>query len=177
MDAVVDQLLTAEAVFLMIAVTIGTFFIRRIVETGFPKVVQAADDTAAAPSYTNTWSVWWNKVVLYAIPVVLGTLLALTVKEFSSDEGLFTSRKGLALYGGVVGWCSSFAYKLFRQVVKKKTGLDLPGASVPPPPADPKEEEEAEGSDEEPAQDVDVPVDDASDDAQEPVVAEEPTKS
>ena len=129
MDEVVGQILSYKTAILMIAITIGTFFIRRIVETAFPKVKQAAPETAHAVSYTNQWAVWWNQVILYGIPVVLGMIGALTTKDLITLDG-FVSKSGLAMYGGVCGWLSGFGYKVFRKMVKAKTGVDLPSPEV-----------------------------------------------
>ena len=134
MDQVVSQLLSYKTVMLMVAVFIGTFFIRRIVETAMPQLKKAADEMAHAQTYTNHGAVWWNQVILPAIPVVLGAVLALCVKDLAALEN-FSSKGGLALYGSISGWFSAFGYKLLRRVVKQKTGVDLPngnGSSDPP---------------------------------------------
>lgn len=143
MDEAVSQLLSYKTVILMVAVTIGTFFIRRIVETAFPKVKQAAPETAHAVTYTNKAAEWWNKVILYLIPVLVGAGLALTIKDLVSLEG-FTTKGSLAMYGSICGWFSATGYKILRQTIKKKTGIELPSATVPPPAEDPKEEEKKE---------------------------------
>jgi hypothetical protein len=136
MDEVASQILSYRTLILMVANLIGTFFVRRIVETAFPKVKQAAPETKLAVSYTNAWSVWWNQVILYAIPVLIGIGLAVSVTDWMpAEEGMLPiSKAGLVIYGGITGWFSGFGYKVVRKVLKQKTGIDLPSLSNPPPP-------------------------------------------
>lgn len=137
MDEVASQILSYRTLVLMVANLIGTFFIRRIVETAFPKVKQAAPETALAVSYTNPWSVWWNQVILYAIPVVIGIGLALLIDDWKmpiEDGAPSISTGGNMIYGIITGWFSGFGYKVVRKTLKQKTGIDLPSLSNPPPP-------------------------------------------
>lgn len=134
MDDVVSQLVSYRSLILMVVVLIGTFFIRRIAELAFPKLKQAAPETALAVSYTNPWSVWWNQVILYAIPVILGAVLALSITDWTPEGMPQISKPGLALYGVLLGWFASFGYKVLRKAFKQKTGIDLPSFSNPPPP-------------------------------------------
>jgi hypothetical protein len=143
MDEAVTQLLSYKTVILMVAVVIGTFFIRRIVETAFPVVKQAAPETASAQTYTNHWAVWWNQVILYLIPVLLGIGLSFGIKDLVALEG-FATKGGIALYGGISGWFSATGYKILRRVVKTRTGIDLPDGSNPAVPEDAKEAEKKE---------------------------------
>lgn len=140
MDEVVEQLVSYRTLILMVTVLIGTFFIRRIVETAAPKVKQAAPETALAVTYTNPWAVWWNQVILYVIPVALGVVLSLTIKDWmpsvvtNADSAPPISKGGLVIYGVLTGWFASFGYKVVRKALKQKTGIDLPSFSNPPPP-------------------------------------------
>lgn len=133
MEEVVTSFLSYKSILLTIAVVILTFFIRRIVETAVPSAKKAAHENDPAKTYLNVFAEWWNKVILYAIPVLVGLVLAITVKELA-PESLKTG--GLSIYGAVVGWFSSFLYKVFRKVVQQKTGLNLPSASTAPPPGE-----------------------------------------
>ncbi len=142
MDEAVEHLLSLKAAELLIAVVIFTFFVRRVIETEWPYLKKAASEMVAAKTYTSKMSSWWNQVILYAIPVVIGAALPLFVRELT-PEGV-TSTGSIILYGMKVGWFSSFGYKVLKQVVKKKTGLDLPGNTLPPPPDTTPSEAETE---------------------------------
>lgn len=140
MDQAVNKLLSMSSVYLAVAVVIITFLIRRIVETAMP----SAKDRPP----TTTFGRWWQGVILYALPVCFGSLLAvgdafmgLNVVEGGKTMG------GQVIYGAIVGWFSSFLYKVFRKALKKKTGIDpVPGpASVVP--SDPEPEDDG-GNDE-----------------------------
>lgn len=130
MDEVVSHILSYKFVLMCVIVWIITFFIRRVVETARPSLKKAADETEHKQTYTNRLAVWWNDVILHAIPVVLGSLLAIIMKDMAPDT-VWYSR---AIYGVLPGWLSAFIYKLLRQTLKKRIGLDLPGGSIPPPP-------------------------------------------
>jgi len=124
MDEVVSQLLTYQTCILMLAVTIGTWFIRKSVETLAPAVKKAADEMAPAPTYVTHLAAWWNEVGLHLIPVLLGVALVFGVKELTPMK--LTSTGGVTLYGGICGWFSSTGYKIFRRTLKTKTGVELP---------------------------------------------------
>lgn len=130
MDQAVTQLLTWGSVYLAVAVVIVTFFVRRIVETAVPSAKKKADENEAGVTYETTFARWWNNVILYAVPVLTGSLLALA--ETALEWGWLApqSLSGAFLYGGIVGWFSSFLYKVFRKVLKARTGVDpVPGPS------------------------------------------------
>lgn len=131
MDEVVAQVFTYKTVILMIAVVIGTFFVRRIIETAFPQVKQASSEMSDSATYTNHWAAWWNQVFLYLIPVLLGAAMAFMFKDIVSLD-TFTSKTGLALYGAIAGWFSATGYKVIRRLVQTKTGVELPAVSTMP---------------------------------------------
>lgn len=134
MDEVVSSLLSYSSVILSLAVVILTFFIRGVVEVAVPSVKKAADENSPDVTYKTSFSEWWNKVILYAIPVVIGATLAVTVKDLAPQG--FVGAGGALIYGAIVGWFSSFLYKVFRKILKARTGLDLPGSGSVPPPSD-----------------------------------------
>lgn len=131
MDDVVALLLNAKTIYLAFAVIIVTFFVRRIVETAVPAARKAADENSPMTTYPTEFSKWWNQVILYAVPVLVGVGLSLTVDELISD--LMKQTSSIVVYGGIVGWSSSFIYKVLRKILKEKTGIELPGASIAPP--------------------------------------------
>lgn len=124
MDEIVTQLLTYQTAILMIAATIGTWVVRKTVETMAPKTKKAADEMAPEPTYLTHLAAWWNEVGLHLIPVLLGIGLVFGVKELAPLK--MTSTSGVALYGGICGWFSSTGYKILRRTLKTKTGVDLP---------------------------------------------------
>lgn len=137
MQSFVDHLLSPATAYLTVMVIIGTFFARRIVETAMPNLKKQSDANDPKQTYKTTFSRWWNEVILYAIPPGLGALsglmeIALIHGEGDASIGSMSSR---VIYGLVVGWFSSFLYKLLKKMAKKATGVDLPSASSPPPPA------------------------------------------
>jgi len=169
MDQLFEQLLSRETIYLAFVVVIGTFFVRRIVETAVPSCKDKANGKLGS-EYKTKFGLWWNSVLLYAIPVAIGSLVA--VLAFGSDylpDDLKT-RPGAGMWGGVIGWCSSFIYKVVRKFLKKKTGVDLtPGPAEPDkkdsdkPPAkdeDEDDEEPEDKGDDEKAEDKDEKKDD-----------------
>lgn len=144
MDQLYDQLFNKETLILAFIVVIGTFFVRRIVETAVPSCKDVA--TNGDSKYKTKFGLWWNSVILYAVPVALGAALAIWAYKAEALPGEFKTIPGAAMWGAVVGWCSSFIYKVVRKFLKKKTGVDLtPGPAEP----DKKLDEDKDESDDE----------------------------
>jgi len=137
MDDVVNLFLSYKTVMMAVAVSVLTFFVRRIVETADPSIKKAADENSPQKTYLTIFASWWNQVLLYMIPVLVCMVLVFTVTEF--DPNGLTSKGAKFIYSIVVGWASSSVYKVLNKVFKSKTGVDLPGTtdSDPPPPAPP----------------------------------------
>lgn len=133
MDQAISQFFTAGSAVLAISVVIATFFIRRVVETAVPSIKKMADENDPHPTYMNTLARWWNKVVLYFIPVLVGAGIGLFhIPYLFSIEGLGDTSSRV-FFGGVVGWMASFIYKGVRMAIKNKTGVDIqPSRSVIP---------------------------------------------
>lgn len=123
-DLDVIELLTRPGTYVLgVAVYVSTFFVRRIVETTWPLLKKNADANSSRTTYLTQKARWWNEVVLYAIPVVLGVLSGLIQSEF-----LFSTigdKGGRFAFGALVGWFCSFLYKCLAKVLKSKTGVDL----------------------------------------------------
>lgn len=118
-----------------IGIFILTFFTRRVVELGYPKLRKQADANLPKITYLTPLSRWWNEFLLYLIPVVYGCLAGL-----SSSEFLFTGIPdpfAKILFGGGVGWFASTLYKLVRRLMIQKAGLDPLPESLPPEPMPP----------------------------------------
>lgn len=133
MDQALDQFITAGTAILALSVVILTFFIRRIVETAVPSVKKKADENEIGVTYSTQFARWWNQVILYSVPVIVGACIGLLkVPYLFNIEGMET-RGARVFFGGVVGWLSSYIYKIVRMTLKKKTGVDLePTPSVVP---------------------------------------------
>lgn len=130
MDQLFDQLFNRETIYLAFVVVIVTFFVRRIVETAIPSCKDKANGKLGS-EYKTKFGLWWNSVLLYAIPVVLGAAVAWAAFGTYTPENVKTPSGALA-WGAVIGWCSSFIYKVIRKFLKKKTGVDLtPGLAEP----------------------------------------------
>jgi hypothetical protein len=142
MDQIVEAagglFLRFEPYLLGLAVFILTFFIRRIVETAIPSAKKMKDENEDGLTYTTKFAVWWNSVILYAIPVVLGSILGWMAVQYDWAEfALATTHVGGLAYGAGVGWFSSFFYKVIHKTLKAKTGIDPTpdmslGNSLPP---------------------------------------------
>ncbi len=132
MDEVFSQFLSLGTFLLAFAVVITTFFARRIVETAVPSIKKRADANAPGITYPTALSRWWNEVILYFIPVLFGSMLALLKIPLIEIEGL-TTLGGRLIFGGVVGWLSGFLFKIAKKIIAQKTGVELPGDSMAPP--------------------------------------------
>lgn len=79
---------------------------------------------------------YWEDIILPAIPVVIGALLALVIPGKPGQEWLphivYTSYFARIGFGSVTGACSGLIYRIFRAMVKKMWGVDLDGASSRP---------------------------------------------
>jgi len=152
MDHAYSQLLDKGSVITAILVVILTFFVRRIVETAVPSA--KGKETPKGPVYETRFAVWWNSVILYGIPVVLGSGVAVLGKwvPYLLPAGV-TTMGGAILWGAVVGWFSSFLYKVFRKLLKDKTGIDpIPGPIDPETPSKDGDKPEVAPKDEKPVE-------------------------
>lgn len=116
---------------------IGTFLIRRIVETTWPSLKKAASEMAEAATYKTSMACWWNQVILYFVPVVLGATASTLATMYPFPAGI-QSVSGRLFFGIVVGFFSGFLFKVVKPIFVRIFGLketDLPAGSVPPPPA------------------------------------------
>lgn len=125
MDNVVSLLLSQGTITLAVAVFVLTFFVRRICEMQWPGLKMAAGENDPAKSYPTKMSEWWNKVILYAIPVVIGALIALFRIPFVFPEDTFETTGGRVVFGVLVGWFSSYLYKIIKAAIGKKAGVTL----------------------------------------------------
>ncbi len=103
---------------------------RRIVETAAPKL------KCTGEPYPSRMSRWWNEVILYAIPVLFGIGLALSVRKTSYFPADFKELVPSIIFGVATGFMSGFFYKLLKRLLLKEAGAekeeDLPTATVDP---------------------------------------------
>lgn len=123
-DLDVVALLTRPGTYVLgVFIFLSIFLLRKVVETAWPKLQKQCDVNAPRVVYLTTLSRWWNEVILYTLPVLLGGATGFIRSEFFfagiGDKG------GRLIFGVVVGWFCSFLYKLLRKVIKQKTGIDI----------------------------------------------------
>lgn len=129
MDQALNYFLRPGTLALAFAVYILTFFVRSAIETAFPILAKQADENEMKITYTTSFSRWYNQVILYAIPVIVGISIGVLDIPFIFGSDIKTLI-GRCFFGGVVGWFSSFFYKVFKRAVAKSTGINVD--SIPP---------------------------------------------
>jgi hypothetical protein len=122
---ILDLLTRSGTYVLAVTVVVITFITRRVVETVWPSLKKQADANAPAVTYLTMTSRWWNEVILYVIPVLVGGMASFVQSDF-----LFAGIDGGArwMYGAGVGWFSSFLYKGLKKAALGR--LNLPDAAV-----------------------------------------------
>jgi hypothetical protein len=129
---------------------LGTWFIRRIVETKWPhlkpKKMPAKLAVADTPLegtkvsgdvsvYSTTFADWWNNVILYMLAPAIG--LGLIFLARSSEIYPESLKPGwlTATFGATLGFLSGLGFKAFKKIFADKTGiqLDEQGNSIVPP--------------------------------------------
>jgi len=123
MEEITSQVLRSGTFVVAVAVVVITFFVRRVVETLRPELKKQADENDPKITYKTKLAMWWNTVILYAIPVLLGACTAL----FNSDflHGDIKDLGGRLLFQGGVGWFAGFLYKILRKMIVQRTGVDI----------------------------------------------------
>jgi hypothetical protein len=130
-DAFVNNFFGWHTLVFMLGCYVLTFFTRRVLETAIPSLPMKADENDPAPSYPTVMSRWWNKVIVYVLPVAFGALLGLVAKKYPFPDG-FQSVSARLLFGVFAGFFSGFVFKIVTQIIGKKFGVDLGGGSIPP---------------------------------------------
>jgi len=93
-----------------------TLLIRKVVETAQPHLKKKP--------YVTVFSSWWNQVILYAIPITTGAILACSLKGTSVVPSEVDSFPGALMYGVVLGSLSSILYKVLKMLIIKKGGVE-----------------------------------------------------
>lgn len=130
MEEITSQILRPGTFAVAVAVVILTFFIRRVVETVRPDLKKQADANDKEVTYLTKLAMWWNTVILYAIPVLLGAAAGCINSDFL--HGDIKDFGGRLLFQAGVGWFASFMYKILRKLILKKTGVDIQPGPVGP---------------------------------------------
>jgi len=112
---------TAIIALTCVMVTAGA---KGLVENIWPHLKKAADENHKDVTYKTPLARWWGRVILPAIPVVLGGLMGFLPLEylFSAIE----DKGSRVFYGLVVGWLSTTIYKIVKKAIAQKTGVELP---------------------------------------------------
>lgn len=120
---ILDLLLRPGTYVLGIVIYVVTRLTRKGVELKWPSLKKQADANDPQLSYLTPMSRWWNEVILYAAPVVLGGLASLVPSQFLF-EGIDGAAK--SMYGMGVGWFSGMLYKALKKAVLSR----FPAADV-----------------------------------------------
>jgi len=127
------QFVTPGTAVMTLACVMLTAGIKTVVETIWPYLKKAADENATGKTYKTPVARWWSRVILPAVPVVLGGLMGLLPVNYLF--GSVQDHGSRIFYGMVVGWFSTTSYKIIKKLIETKTGVKLPstGISEPPP--------------------------------------------
>lgn len=132
MDEAISQILNIGTAVFGVSIVIVTFLFRRGIETAWPSLRKKADENDPIITYSTTAARWYQQVILYALPVVIGVGLAILDIPFLVPEELRTPG-GRVFYGMVSGWFSSATYKVVKRLLAAR-GIELPSASINPGP-------------------------------------------
>ena len=135
MDEAVNHLVSFGALMLGVVSFIGTFLLRRIVETAAPGLRKMSDANAPGLTYGSTAARWWNEVILYALPAIVGAMVGLANAAYIFADMKIDTLGGRVLCGVVMGFFSGFVYKVLAKGVRRVTGVELVperGGSLPP---------------------------------------------
>jgi hypothetical protein len=136
MEQITSQIFRPGTFSVAVAVVVLTFFVRRIVETIWRDLKKQASANSPNITYKSNMAIWWNTVILYAIPVFLGALASFIPSDFL--HGDIKDLGGKILFQGGVGWFASFLYKILRKLILKETGVDIQPESLMPGPLGPE---------------------------------------
>ena len=133
MESAVSQFLTVGTAIIAVIVIIVGFFLKRLVEIQWPSLKKSANEMDHKAMYKTKLALYWNEVILYALPVLIGAHIGWLVKE-PYLFGAIASTTGRVFYAAVVGWFSDFIYTAIQKALQKATGVSLPNpdGSIPP---------------------------------------------
>lgn len=112
-----------------------TLLTRRVFELAFPHLKKRAEAMDPLPMYWSKLSLIWNELVLDFLPMVWGGVVASLATMYPFPANI-SSLSGRFFFGIVVGFFSSFVYKIVKKIIFTKIGAsseaDLPSSSPPP---------------------------------------------
>lgn len=125
MENAVSQFLTVGTAIIAVIVIIIGFFVQRLVEIQWPNLKKSANEMDHKPMYKSKAALYWNEVILYALPVIIGAHIGWLVKE-PYIFGVIATTMGRVFYAAVVGWFADFIYTVIQKALQKATGVTLP---------------------------------------------------
>ena len=120
-----EAILTWQVGVFALAVFILTHFLRKMLEALFPSIRK---DTPL-----TTWQRVWDLVLLPSLPVFVGVLLGVLVKTWPWPPGIATPG-ARALLGAVVGFFSTWFYRILKAVIQERFKVDLDAEAKLPVP-------------------------------------------
>lgn len=126
MDSTISDWLTLPVGMFCICIYLLTIMFRRVMETAFPIV---------------KLSIWWERVALPSLPVLLGGLIALLASDYPFAQKIAYWPYRL-VFGFVLGAFSESVYTVAKGLLKSVAATKA-GKSMRPPPMPPLDESES----------------------------------
>jgi hypothetical protein len=121
MELSIVEILTRPGTYVLAGcIFILTGLIKRVVQLIWPSLKQQAHENEAKVAYATTMATWWNKVILYAIPVAFGGGSSFLPSDFFFGQLPTDAR---VMTGCLVGFFSGYLVKVAKQLLAKKTGV------------------------------------------------------
>jgi hypothetical protein len=111
-----QQLFSFKTIFFGLGIGVIIYVIRLVIEGVFPilKKSKITKDGVVKVTYPNRLSEWWNTIILYLIPVVIGAVVGAFAEKTFWPEFVQTKLGGI-FYGSITGWASGFIYSVVRK--------------------------------------------------------------
>lgn len=122
MDKLLEWFARPGIVVLIVTFVWTTYVVRSILETAMPRLKQSA---TGLPTVWVLANLWWNKVVLEALPMLLAVLIS-----WSDNEFLFGSIKTYQtrfLFAAAVAYVSAIVFKVGKLVIARHFGVKISG--------------------------------------------------
>lgn len=130
MESYLTQFLRPGTFVVIIAVYVLAFFTARIVHTAIPwwrakkETTGDGKEVVRTKRYPTSLAMWWNEVVLPAVPVLYGAALGFVKSDFLWGPAL--DNTGVCVMIGVgLGWFTERLYKVFCKLLLKKAGVNI----------------------------------------------------